>query len=160
MVAIRHTLFQEASEYRPKSNLEISKHIVSSVGIRLPFMAKFHRYAFFVALCAAAGLAFWATGRHPYDFYVLTRWVICLTCVWGLALCIRRPWLSFAPAYALVGIVFNPHLPFHFTRATWFDIDIAAGIVLLVALPYSQFITQRSIIVNPIQNANAPLQIQ
>jgi hypothetical protein len=41
-----------------------------------------------------------------------------------------------APAYAIVGLVFNPLFPFHFARATWHNFDIAAGIVLLASLPF------------------------
>ena len=95
------------------------------------------RYPFLLARCIAATLAFWAVSKHSYDFYVLTRWVLCITCVWGLVLCRRRPWPSFAPAYAIIGILFNPVMPFHFARTTWHKIDIAAGVVLLVTLPFT-----------------------
>jgi len=99
-------------------------------------MSDLPRLGFLLARCLAAGLAFWAVARHPYDFYVLTRWVVCMTCLWGLVLCRRRPWPSPAPAYALVAVVFNPLLPFHFARSTWHTLDIAAGIVLLATLAF------------------------
>lgn len=90
--------------------------------------------AFFIARCVAAGFALYATAKHPYNFYVLTRWVVFLTCCCGLWLNRSRLWPSFAPAYAAVGLIFNPILPFHFTRPTWHTLDIAAGAVLLASL--------------------------
>ena len=92
------------------------------------------RLAFVVARCVAAAFAFYATAKHPYSFYTLTRWVLFLTCCWGLFLCHCRFWPSVAPAYVLVGIVFNPLIPFHFTRGTWHNLDIAAGVLLVLVL--------------------------
>ena len=95
------------------------------------------RIVFIVARCLAAALAFYATAKHPYSFYILTRWVVFLTCCWGLWLGRGRFWPSFAPAYIAVGLVFNPILPFHFHRSTWQTLDIAAGIKLLVSLAFT-----------------------
>lgn len=101
-----------------------------------PRMKPYIRFSFMLACCIAAGYAFYATGRHPYHFYVTTRWIVFLTCCWGVVRCVRRLWPSFAPAYALVGIVFNPLVPFHFARATWHNLDIAAGVILLASLAF------------------------
>ena len=94
------------------------------------------RHAFIIARCIAAGLAFWAVSKHPHGFYVLMRWVVCLTCIWGIVLSYRRPWPSLAPVYGLLAIVYNPLLPFHFGRLTWHNIYIAAGFVLLATLAF------------------------
>lgn len=90
--------------------------------------------SFVIARCVAAGFAFYATARHPYNFYTLTRWVVFLTCCWGLWLCLSRFWKSAAPAYLVVALVFNPLLPFHFARSTWQILDVAAGVILLASL--------------------------
>ncbi|MDD5138838.1 MAG: hypothetical protein PHY43_01095 [Verrucomicrobiales bacterium] len=94
------------------------------------------RITFMVVRCLAAALAFYATARQPYNFYIFTRWMVFLTCCWGLWLCRERIWPSFAPGYVVVGLLFNPLLPFHFQRATWHNLDIAAGIVLLISLAF------------------------
>ena len=99
---------------------------------------RYTRAAFVIARCVAAGFALYATAKHPYNFYVLTRWVVFLTCCCGLWLNRSRLWPSFAPAYAVVGLVFNPVLPFHFTRSTWHTLDIAAGAILLASLLLDQ----------------------
>src|SRR5258706_9045232 len=94
------------------------------------------RIAFIIACCFAAGLAFYATEKHPYNFYIFTRWVVFLTCCWGL--CFYRDlfwrWLVFA--YIAIGVIFNPILPFRFQRSTWHNLDIAAGIILLALLAF------------------------
>ncbi|MSU62642.1 MAG: hypothetical protein EXS31_09625 [Pedosphaera sp.] len=86
--------------------------------------------------CLAAAIAFFAVGNHPYNYYVLTRWVLFLTCCWGAWNCRNRIWRSFAPAYIVIGLIFNPILPFHFHRSTWQMLDIAAGTVLVLSLVF------------------------
>ncbi len=97
-----------------------------------------------VLSCVAAGFAFSATGHHPYGFYTLTRWVVFLTACLGVFLFWSRFWKSPGPAYVVVGIIFNPLLPFHFQRATWHDLDIAAGAVFLLSLAFTQQIQPSS----------------
>lgn len=90
--------------------------------------------AFFIARCIAGAIALSAIAKHPYNFYVFTRWAVFLVCCWGFWLSRHRMWPSFAPAYIVVGVVFNPLLPFHFQRETWQVVDAAAGIILLASL--------------------------
>ena len=94
------------------------------------------RLIFALARCIAAGFALYATARHPYSLYVLTRWIVFLTCCWGLFLSRHRLWPSLAPAYAVVGLVFNPLFLLHFARSTWHGLDIAAGVILLASLVF------------------------
>lgn len=90
--------------------------------------------AFFAARCAVAVVALYAIAKHPYNYYVLTRWAVFLVCCWGLWQSRTRLWASFAPAYFGLALLFNPILPFHFQRATWQVFDALAGVVLLVSL--------------------------
>lgn len=92
------------------------------------------RIAFLIARCLAGIIALWAIAKHPYNFYVFTRWTVFLVCCWGLWICRPRVWPSFAPAYIAVGVFFNPLLPFHFQRSTWHILDAIAGIVLLASV--------------------------
>jgi hypothetical protein len=89
-----------------------------------------------VARSLAAALAFYATTKQPYNFYIFTRWMVFLTCGWGLWLCWKRLWPSFAPGYFVVGLLFNPFSPFHFQRSTWHNLDIAAGVILLISMAF------------------------
>jgi uncharacterized membrane protein YccC len=100
-------------------------------------MSSRFRIAFILVRCLAAAFAFYATGKHPYNFYILVRWVVFLTCCSGIWLSRGRIWPSFAPAYIAVGLVFNPLLPFHFQRSTWHALDIAAGSILVLSFAFS-----------------------
>ena len=99
-----------------------------------PQINRYDRAAFVIVRCVTAGFAFYAIAKHPYNFYVLTRWAVFLVCCWGFWRCRSRIWPSFAPAYIAVGLVFNPLFPFHFQRSTWQVFDAVAGIVLLASL--------------------------
>ena len=90
----------------------------------------------FISVNLAAALAFYATAKQPYNFYIFTRWMVFLTCCWGLWLGRKRLWPSFAPGYFVPGLLFNPVLPFYFTRAHWRSLDIAAGVILLISLAF------------------------
>jgi hypothetical protein len=101
-------------------------------------MTKSDRFGFMVARFVAAGFALWATARHPYSFYILTRWVVFVTCCWGVYRLRLRLWPSFAPAYAVVGLILNPIAPFHFSRGTWHNLDVAAAVILLASIPFDR----------------------
>lgn len=101
-------------------------------------MSRNARFAFIAVRCAAAALAFYATGRHPYNVYIFTRWAVFLACCWGIWQLRNRIWESFAPAYIAIGIIFNPLRPFHFAPATWHNLDVAAGVVLLASLVFQK----------------------
>lgn len=90
--------------------------------------------AFAVARFIAGALALYAIAKHPYNFYVLTRWVVFVVCCWGFWTCRNRVWPSFAPVYVAIGLLFNPLLPFHFHRSTWQIFDAITGIALLASL--------------------------
>jgi hypothetical protein len=102
------------------------------------------RLSFVVLRCVAAAFAIYATARHPYGFYVTTRWVVFVTCCWGLFLSRRHIWPSFALAYVIIGAVFNPVFPFRFARDTWHNLDIAAAILLLVSLLFDHLLCRPS----------------
>ncbi len=97
-------------------------------------MNKATRAAFIIARCVAAGFVFYATARHSYNFYIVTRWIVFITSCYGLWLSRSRFWPSFAAVYGVLAVLFNPLLPFHFARPTWHNLDIAAGVILLASL--------------------------
>jgi hypothetical protein len=96
------------------------------------------RLGFISARCVAAGFAFWATARHPYRFYILSRWAVFLTCCWGIYLFRRRLWPSTALVYFAIGLVFNPLSPLIFARSTWHNLDVIAAVILLATLAFSR----------------------
>lgn len=88
--------------------------------------------AFIAAHFLAAGLALAATGRQPYNFYVLTRWTVFLVCCWGVWEYRNhvRPWMMVS--YIALGVIFNPIHPFRFKRERWEWIDLGAAMALTI----------------------------
>ena len=90
--------------------------------------------AFVLLRVIAAATALWAIDRHPYNYYILTRWIVCGVCCVGLSMCRFRPRPNFVLPYLALAILFNPFAPFRFTRDTWQPLDAIAGIILAVSL--------------------------
>jgi hypothetical protein len=73
-----------------------------------------------------------AAGGHPYSFYTTTRWVVFLVCCWGAYQnCKMLPNWIFV-GFIVIGVLFNPLIPFRFKRDLWQVIDISSGILLIV----------------------------
>ena len=94
--------------------------------------------AFTILRLTAALIALVAITNQPYAFYHFTRWLLMITCLWGTYRHRHQLWPSFAPAYTLIAILFNPIAPFHFQKSTWHLLDALAAITLLasIAAPY------------------------
>lgn len=90
--------------------------------------------AFIIARCIAAALAFYAVGKHSYNVYIVTRWAVFLACGWETYLSARGQRPLFGIVNLAAAVVFNPFLPFHLARQTWHLLDVAAGLVILVAI--------------------------
>jgi hypothetical protein len=86
------------------------------------------------ASCLLAGIITFvaAAGGHPYSFYILTRWVVFVVCCWGALQNIENPKKWILIGFILIGIIFNPLIPFRFKRDVWQIIDIVSAITLVV----------------------------
>jgi hypothetical protein len=74
-----------------------------------------------------------AFGSWPYNFYILTRIVVCLTSVW-LAVQLHSKRRFFWEALVIgVALIFNPVAPFHLDKETWRILNILGAIVLVPA---------------------------
>ncbi len=71
----------------------------------------------------------------PYPFYLLLRLIVSITCLYTYFktkhIYYRKPWTR--PALLIIGILFNPIVPFHLMRIFWIPVDIICGIVLIRA---------------------------
>jgi hypothetical protein len=77
-----------------------------------------------IALMAAAG-------GHPMSFYTTTRWVIFAVCCWGAYQNIENPKKWVLIGFIVIGVVFNPLIPFRFKRDVWGIIDVLSAIALI-----------------------------
>jgi hypothetical protein len=71
-------------------------------------------------------LSFMAMARMPYGFYTLTRIVVCGTAAWFAIVGWKDSQVSclWATAFLLIALLYNPIVPIHLKRSTWFYLDI------------------------------------
>jgi len=85
-----------------------------------------------------------APNEHPYSYYVVLRWIVCLSAiliVWVL-FGWRSPenedsgsgWQVGVLAFTAIAITFNPLVPITLDRATWAPIDFLAFFVFCVSI--------------------------
>jgi len=75
-----------------------------------------------------------AFGSWPYNFYILTRVVVCLTSVWFAIQLHSKRRLLWEVAVIAIALIFNPVTPFHLDKHTWRILNILGAIVLAPAL--------------------------
>jgi hypothetical protein len=77
-----------------------------------------------------------ATQRMPFGYYTFTRIVVCVFAgffafvAWGGGLT-SRVW---AAIFGITAILFNPLIPVHLSRTTWFELDLAIATVFAAHL--------------------------
>jgi len=72
-----------------------------------------------------------AAGGHPYSFYTTTRWVIFLVCCWGWYQNLESSPKGINFAFIVIGVLFNPFIPFRFKRDIWQVIDVITAITII-----------------------------
>ena len=82
-----------------------------------------------------AGMLCLAMLRLPFGYYELLRLIVCVAAAWITyrSFSLRQS-QSWAVVFALIGILFNPVIPIHLTRAIWFWLDIGGAALFLVHL--------------------------
>jgi Family of unknown function (DUF6804) len=77
-----------------------------------------------------------ATARLPYGYYTFTRIVTCGIPAWiAYAGFQEGPAIKvWSIALALIAVLFNPILPIHLDRSTWFYLDLGAAGVFVAHL--------------------------
>lgn len=86
----------------------------------------------------AAGLLFYALKRHPYDYYTLLRWITFGAGLYTAIIAFKNEKIGWTVILGILMLLFNPFTPVHLQRQTWAFIDVAAGILLLVSIPFVQ----------------------
>lgn len=71
-------------------------------------------------------------GQVPYWYFTLLRWVV--TVVAGLVVLTAdadrmRPWA--VGIFALIALIFNPWIPFRFSRSVWLFIDTVVAMIFV-----------------------------
>ena len=75
-----------------------------------------------------------ALAYNPYSYYQFLRWAILGVCGYSAYLAYnsgRKIWMVIFGAIALL---FNPIIPFYFSRSAWQSIDIIVAIIFLISI--------------------------
>lgn len=75
-----------------------------------------------------------ALGYHPYDYYTLLRWVVCVISVLVAAKAGGEGKRSWMWVFVVIALFFNPLFPVHLRRQTWAIIDVLTALVFVVSL--------------------------
>lgn len=87
---------------------------------------------FALTLISAALLLFASTGRHPYGFYMVLRFVITVGAVywaWRVYQVKLRAWTW---VFVAIALLLNPFFPIRMQRTQWQPIDLGLGVLLFV----------------------------
>jgi hypothetical protein len=87
-----------------------------------------------VALCISAVLLFLASGSyHPYVYYQLLRWIVCLSALFGAWRFSLHRWYVATGLLIFGAILFNPVSPIRMSRYQWKPYDLwgAVGLIIL-----------------------------
>jgi hypothetical protein len=74
-------------------------------------------------LVAAVLLAFAATGRHPYSFYTLLRWICCAVFVYSAFTAHKKNRVAWTWIFGGLAVLYNPIFHVHLDRSTWASVN-------------------------------------
>jgi hypothetical protein len=76
-------------------------------------------------LVATVILVFAVTGRHPYGFYTLLRWICCAVFAYSAFAAHEKNRVPWVWIFGVLAVVFNPILPVHLQADRGKDIQKA-----------------------------------
>jgi hypothetical protein len=83
----------------------------------------------------ASVLLFWAAlSHHPSGYYTLLRWVVFGAGAYSVYVAVTFNQISWAWCFGLIALFFNPLIPVWLNRATWVNIDVVAGGILVLSI--------------------------
>jgi len=109
------------------------------------------------ALFFGAGALLAAIYPWPYDYYVFLRFLICGISTFAAYVSLReRSALAFP--FLIVGILFNPIVPAHMTRAIWIGVDVVVATGFLVTAKLAPRLDAARVVTFPSAAAEPPAE--
>jgi len=87
-----------------------------------------------VGRIVASGMLFWALAGHPYEYFTLLRFVVCVVAAYCAVLANSQKNDQWTWTFGAIAILFNPIIPFHLNRQIWSVIDLAVGVVFAISI--------------------------
>jgi hypothetical protein len=75
-----------------------------------------------------------ALGNNPYSYYQFLRWLILGVGGYSAYLAYNLEKKVRVLIFGLIALLFNPIIPFYFSRATWQSIDIIVAVIFFISL--------------------------
>ena len=86
-------------------------------------------HALAIACALSGALLLIGVERHPYDYYVLMRFVVFCSGIGAAWYLFHQGENGWAALFGVGALLFNPFMPMHLRRSTWEPIDTCgAGI--------------------------------
>jgi len=84
-----------------------------------------------IAWAIPVALLIVASSRMPYGYYTFTRIVTCGMAISVAILGLRERFLikSWSLPFMAIAVLFNPLVPIHLHRTTWFFLDLGTAII-------------------------------
>ena len=82
----------------------------------------------------ASGMLFWALAGHPYAYFTLLRFVVCVVAAYCAVVANSKKNGQWTWTFGAIAVLFNPIIPIHMTREIWNLVDLVVGVILLVSL--------------------------
>lgn len=73
------------------------------------------------------------TAALPFGYYTPLRWVVMVAALTTAYVCLKTDspgWAMAGWVYVGIAVLFNPIVPFGFSRSTWFPIDLIVAAVM------------------------------
>jgi hypothetical protein len=85
-------------------------------------------------LIAAVMLVSAATGRHPYSFYTLLRWICCPIFAYSAFAAYEKNWVLWVWFFGALAAMYNPIFRVHLDRSTWIGVNwFTVGVIVVAA---------------------------
>ena len=71
---------------------------------------------------------------HQYGYYQVLRWAVMLVGAYSAYLAYENKNTTWAWIFGIIAILFNPLIPFIFTKETWQFIDLITAVVIFMSI--------------------------
>jgi len=75
-----------------------------------------------------------ALGDWSYGYYQILRWIVCASGAYLAYSYHESNKTTWAWAFGIIAILFNPILPIYFTREIWQPIDVIVAVIFIIAM--------------------------
>lgn len=80
----------------------------------------------------AAALLFIGMGQHPYGYYEFLRWAVSASAFYAAYRSYHAKHSAWTLIFSIMGVLFNPIIPFYLAQSTWQRWDFLAGAIFMI----------------------------